>query len=82
MARVLKLQEKDRIETGSVKFIYSDGYEDWNGMFIRGDNCLHIRMLLRSIEHCLIDEDTTKESIAFHFNQLKSYFDDTDVIQN
>jgi hypothetical protein len=34
-------KEKERVETGALRF-----GDDWPGLFIRGDDCLIVKMLL------------------------------------
>lgn len=37
-ARILNIDSNDRVETGPTIIKYKNGYEDWPGVFIRGDN--------------------------------------------
>jgi hypothetical protein len=51
--RKLKVEDKERVETGAVQYTYGDGYEDWPGTFIRGDHAMYYRMVLERVLECL-----------------------------
>jgi hypothetical protein len=45
-ARILNIDSNDRVETGPITIKYKNGYEDWPGVFIRGDNAFAYAMEL------------------------------------
>lgn len=79
MVQILKLQDRtERVETGSVKFEYSDGYVDWNGYFIRGDNFFGMQMALNNFLHSLGE---LKPEQKFWLDQFQGYLKDDEVIE-
>jgi hypothetical protein len=42
--RTIKTDLKERVETGAVKFD-----NDWPGLFIRGDDCLSLKIIIERI---------------------------------
>jgi hypothetical protein len=45
MIRKLTCGSSERIETGALQF-----YDDWPGMFIRGDDCIWLKLILEKIQ--------------------------------
>lgn len=45
----LKLDIPPRVESGPVRFIYSDGYADHAGLFLRGDDAFGYAMSLNAV---------------------------------
>lgn len=78
MIQELKVDQTERVETGAVRFTYSNGRQDWSGYFMRGDNYFAMRMYLNMLEQSLSEpSDETK----FYLTALKDYLFDDDVIQ-
>jgi hypothetical protein len=46
MIRKLTYNSTQRIETGALQF-----YQDWPGVYIRGDDCMQLQMILQKIEN-------------------------------
>lgn len=40
----IKISNKKRIETGAIKF-----NDDWTGLFVRGDDCIQLKMIFEKI---------------------------------
>jgi len=53
--RSIQLANNERVETGPLRFIHEDGYEDWSGTFIRGDHAARHAMTLRKTIDILED---------------------------
>lgn len=47
--QVLRVDREDRVESGSVCFEYSDGRQDWNGLFLRGDNSFGLALSIQTV---------------------------------
>lgn len=47
--QVLRVDREGRVESGSVCFEYSDGRQDWNGLFIRGDNAFGLALSIQTV---------------------------------
>jgi hypothetical protein len=76
----------DRVETGSVEFVYSDGNVDWPGLFLRGDNYMGLRMYLNGLKFFIEELAKDKDSLPaqnaqFYIKLIEGYLIDDDVIQ-
>jgi hypothetical protein len=47
--RTIQLDDNERVETGPVRFIQENGYQDWTGIFIRGDGALYYSFMLSTL---------------------------------
>jgi len=54
-SRTISIDSDDRVETGAVTIKYKNGYEDWPGVFIRGDNAFAYAMELHGVINNLPD---------------------------
>jgi hypothetical protein len=54
-SRVISIDSDDRVETGAVTIKYKNGYVDWPGVFIRGDNAFAYAMELHGVINNLPD---------------------------
>jgi hypothetical protein len=58
--RTLRIDQKERVETGAVEFQYSDGNTDWPGIFIRGDNAFGLALGIQSVVAFFKEYEKTK----------------------
>ncbi len=80
------IDRTDRVETGSVEFVYSDGRADWPGFFLRGDNYMGLRMYLNALKFLIEELAKNKDSLPaqnaqFYIKLIEGYLIDDDVIQ-
>jgi hypothetical protein len=76
--RVLQLDTDERVETGAVQFNMKDGYEDWPGLFIRGDNAAWLAFQLNQALETLeeIDKKNPEQMLGFNvIGELKGIRD-------
>jgi len=66
MSRTISIDSNDRVETGAITIKYKNGYEDWPGVFLRGDNAFAYALELSSVISKLPD--------SFEKLQLKSLY--------
>lgn len=74
----------DRVESGSVQFVYADGRADWSGFFLRGDNYMGMQMYLQSLESIinkLPDDDKNAQGAKLYLEFLKGMISCDDVIE-
>lgn len=69
--RVLQLDTDERIETGAVQFNIKGGYEDWPGLFIRGDNAAYLALQLNQAIEMLEQKDPRDFSDTIVIGELK-----------
>jgi len=82
MTQKLYIDQKSRIESGVVQFQYNDGYKDWPGLFLRGDNCFFYRCQLEKVIDYLTNGVEVEADLQLTLASLKSLLTDlqsTDV---
>lgn len=61
-----------RVETGAVQFFYDDK-PDWPGLFIRGDNALHLAMQVQHLfDNILTEDQKSNYNMLLYLSELKS----------
>ena len=83
MLQQIRCEQKERVETGAVQFIYNDEYRDWSGYFLRGDNFAAMCLCIQEVKKWISKqtEEQKKDFPTLFWMQIEDLLNNSDVIK-